>query len=289
MIKINCFSVLGGDKRQAAMAESMSLDGYTVYAAGFDKVELGHGVIKTTIEDAMKKSSTLILPLPASADGVTLNAPFTGEKVFLDDEFAEACRGKRVFCGMAQKLLKTNELWNTLNLYDYFTREEFSVKNAVPTAEGAIELAMREYPGTINGSKCLVAGFGRIGKVLAAMLKGLGAQVTVSARKPSDLAWIELMGYQPVPTSKIEDTKGYQIIFNTIPLLIFDATTLAKSAEHALVIDLASAPGGVDFKAAVRLGIQAIQALSLPGKVAPKAAGEIIKTTIYNMLEEETR
>ena len=289
MIQINSFSVIGGDKRQIALAESLMQDGYTVYAAGFEQVDFVHGVLKTGVKEAIEKSDILILPLPASTDGLALNAPFAAAPIFLDDEFIKQCQGKRVFCGMAQKLFKSNELWKSVSIFDYSTREEFSVKNAVPTAEGAIELAMKEYPGTINGARCLVAGYGRIGKVLASMLKGIGADVTVSARKPADMAWIELNGYHSLQTSKIIETNGYQLIFNTVPKLIFDAPTLAKSAEKSIVIDLASAPGGVDFKAASRLEIRALQALSLPGKVAPKAAGEIIKTTIYNMLEEELR
>ena len=68
--------------------------------------------------------------------------------------------------------------------------------------------------------------------------------------------------------------------------MIFDAHTLAKTASNALVIDLASMPGGVDFRAAERLGIKAIHALSLPGKVAPKTSGIIIKNAVYNIIRE---
>ena len=72
---------------------------------------------------------------------------------------------KKVFCGMLSRLQSTSDLWSRIDASDYFEREEFTVKNAVPTSEGAIAIAMREYPGTINGAKCLVAGFGRIGTV----------------------------------------------------------------------------------------------------------------------------
>lgn len=286
MVQINTFGVIGGDKRQIAMAESIAEDGYTVFAAGMEQAQFLHGIQKATLEETIENSEAIILPLPATVDKKTLNAPFSAARIVLDEEFAKMLMKKKVFCGMASQLAKTCDVWKQIHVSDYFDREEFTVKNAVPTSEGAIEIAMREYPGTINGSKCLVAGFGRIGKVLSRMLSGLGANVTVSARKPQDLAWIELDGYQPVPTAKLCDTKGYDIIFNTVPAMVFDAHTLARTAGDALVIDLASAPGGVDFEAAKRLGIQAIQALSLPGKVAPKAAGEIIKTTIYNMIEE---
>ncbi|MBQ3929220.1 MAG: dipicolinate synthase [Clostridia bacterium] len=144
---------------------------------------------------------------------------------------------------------------------------------------------MREYEGTINSSRCLVAGYGRIGRILSQMLRGLGANVTVSARKYSDLAYIRSCGMKAVVTGDFGS--GYDIIFNTIPELIFDSHTLAGSACGALVIDLASLPGGVDFDAAKRLNIKAIRALSLPGRSAPQTSGIIIKNAVYNIIREE--
>ena len=161
------------------------------------------------------------------------------------------------------------------------------VCNAVPTAEGAIEIAIREYPGTLNGSRCLVTGYGRIGRVLAKMLCGMGAKVYVSARRKDSLAWIRLGGYTPVEHSDIINSGEFDIIFNTVPALILDAHIMAKIAVRSLMIDLASQPGGVDFESAKRMGIKTVHALSLPGKTAPKTSGEIIKETIFNILEEE--
>lgn len=146
---------------------------------------------------------------------------------------------------------------------------------------------MKQHPGTINSSNCLVAGYGRIGKILAASLKALGANVTVAARKKSDLAWISASGYKAIDINKLKSDTSLDLVFNTVPSMIFDAHTLKHLCEDSIVIDLASKPGGVDFDAAKRMGIEAIHALSLPGKVAPKRAGEIIKDTIYNMLEED--
>lgn len=91
------------------------------------------------------------------------------------------------------------------------------VCNAVPTAEGAIEIAMREYLGTINNSKCLITGYGRIGKVLAKMLQGLGAKVYVSARRKESLAWIKLNGYIPIDNNNLINSGEYDLIFNTVP------------------------------------------------------------------------
>ncbi|HIS68480.1 MAG TPA: dipicolinate synthase subunit DpsA [Candidatus Gallacutalibacter stercoravium] len=287
MVKIKSFAVIGGDKRQAEMAKSIAADGYTVYAAGLEGLALSPAVQRAQAEKAALQAETVIFPLPASKDGKTVNAPYSAAEIPLSDALAEALRGKMVFCGMKERLRQAGGAWRAMPLHDYFAREEFAVHNAVPTGEGALEIAMREYPGTISGARCLVTGYGRIGKALSAMLGALHANVTVSARKPGDLAWIQAAGFRAVETGSLaQQGETYDIIFNTIPAMIFDAHTLAKTAEGALVIDLASAPGGVDFEAARRLGIPAVQALSLPGKVAPRTAGEIIKNIVYHVTEE---
>ncbi len=286
MIDINSFGVLGGDKRQIALAESIAADGYTVYALGFNDVEFSDDVKKSNLDDILSKCENIILPLPVTADGIHLNMVYSNEKIVLNDSFAEGMRSKQVFGGMMGKLYQTSEIWDSIDTYDYYTQEEFAIHNAVPTAEGAIEIAMHEFQGTINGSRCLVVGFGRIGKTLSWMLRGIGAKVSVSARKQSDLAWIQSYGYTPVKTENIWEKEQYDIIFNTAPAMIFNRRLLSKMRTNPIIIDLSALPGGVDFEAAEKFGIKVIHALSLPGKVAPKTAGEIIKNTIYNMMEE---
>jgi dipicolinate synthase subunit A len=218
-------------------------------------------------------------------DGQNLKAEYTDERIPLDDSFAERLKGKRVFGGMMERLYSTSEIWQEIDAADYYTREEFLVKNAVPTAEGAIEIAMREYVGTVSQSRCLVAGFGHVGKTLARMLLGLGAKVTVAARKPSDLAWIESMGCNAIRIEQIPEG-SFDLVFNTIPAMIFSRHVLSGLRGCSLLVDLASAPGGVDFEAAKKIGIHAILAPSLPGLVAPKTSGEIIRDTIYCMMGE---
>ena len=286
MIDINSFGIVGGDKRQIALAESIAADGYTVYAYGFDMSNPIKGVKMASLSDISLICDNIILPIPVTADGKNLNAPYCSKDTILDDHFDGLMKNKTVYGGMMGKLYQTSEVWDGIDTYDYFVREEFAIKNAVPTAEGAIEIAVREYPGALNGAKCLVVGYGRIGKVLSWMLRGIGADVTVSARKQSDLAWIQVFGYRSVHTDKICEEEKYDVIFNTVPAMVFTRKILSRLPANSLIIDLASSPGGVDCDAAEKLGITIVKALSLPGKVAPKEAGEIIKNTIYNMMEE---
>lgn len=280
-----CFGVLGGDRRQIYLAESLVRDGYEVCACGFEKVELAAGIRKMPFDELTSVCGAVILPLPVTLDGLNLKAEYSNERIALNDSFAERLKGKCVFGGMMERLYSTSEIWQEIDAADYYTREEFIVKNAVPTSEGAVEIAMREYVGTVSRSSCLVAGFGHVGKTLARMLLGIGAKVTVAARKPSDLAWIESMGCNAIYIEQIPENR-YDIVFNTIPAMIFSRHVLSGLRGCSLLVDLASAPGGVDFDAAKKIGIHAILAPSLPGRVAPKTSGEIIRDTVYCMMGE---
>jgi dipicolinate synthase subunit A len=175
-----------------------------------------------------------------------------------------------------------------LRLYDYFAREELAVANAVPTVEGALQIAMEELPITVHSARALVIGYGRLGRLLAHRLDGLGARVSVSARSCADLAWAQAYGYGVEQTDRLEGWLcGYDLIVNTVPARVLDRERLEELKEGCLVIDLASKPGGVDLQAAGALGVKVVWALSLPGRVAPVTAAHAILRTIYNILREQ--
>jgi dipicolinate synthase subunit A len=145
---------------------------------------------------------------------------------------------------------------------------------------------MQEYMGTINSSKCLITGYGRIGEILAQMLKGLGADVYVSARRKESLAWIKLNGYKPVEHSNLINSGDFDIIFNTVPAHVVGKEVLDKQSVDTLIIDLASSPGGIDFDYAKNKNIRTIHALSLPSKCAPVTAANIAARVIYDYISE---
>ncbi len=280
------FGIIGGDKRQLYAANSIYLDGCGVTVSGFDAEKPCEGIKNTSPERAALNSEIIILPLPAMRGG-KIFSPLAEQSLDFSAALAKAVEGKKIFCGNAESLAPVSAYLNKSLIFDFLKREDFAVLNAVPTAEGALECAFHNYEGTLNGSRCLVCGYGRIGKILAYDLKMLGASVTVSARRSDDIAWIKANNFTPAYTDRLCLEKKFDIIFNTVPRLIFDSGLLAEIAPGALVIDLASPPGGVDFDACRIMGIKAIHALSLPGKSSPKTAGEIIKSTIFKMLEEE--
>lgn len=159
--------------------------------------------------------------------------------------------------------------------------------NTVPTAEGAIQIALEEMPVTLHGSRVLVIGYGRLGRALAPRLAGLGAKVSVAARKYTALAWAEGFGFGTEHTGELKGWLcGYDLIVNTVPALVLGEEELRELHPECVVIDLASLPGGVDYQAASTLGIKAIQALSLPGRVAPATAAIYLRNTICHILNE---
>jgi dipicolinate synthase subunit A len=170
---------------------------------------------------------------------------------------------------------------------DFSTREDFSILNAIPTAEGALELAMREMPVTLHGAEALVAGYGRIGKLLCKNLMALGSKVTASARGNSDFAWMDAHGVRSAHTLKLDGTlHRYDVIFNTVPHLTLTSARLREVKPSCVIIDLASSPGGCDFKAAERLGLRCHHALSLPGKCAPESASRTMRLVLGRILSE---
>lgn len=281
---INTFGVIGGDVRMKYLAQSIAADGYPVCVCGLEKLGTCRGAAECDLPQLAAKSSVILLPLPATKDGLFLNAPYAENEIRLDDDFSRLFMHKTVCGGMLQRLTASSSLWREIEPEDYYRREELAVGNAIPTAEGAVGIAIREYPGTINGAKCLITGFGRIGKNLAIILRGMGAEVFCAARKKADLMQMRAFGVQPLTYREI--SRRFDLIFNTVPAKVLTSPVLMQQTRDTLIIELASAPGGIDLKRAEELHLHVIDAPSLPGRVAPKTAAEYIKEAVYNILEE---
>ncbi len=281
-------AVIGGDERQARLARLLYEDGHDIYAFALDKAALCEEIKRPgSITKLSEKYDCVILPVPVKSDDLHLNTPLSEYKYKASELFNLFCTGQTVVGGKVDKELFRISGKNGIRLYDYLEREDFTVKNSVLTAEGAIELAMKARDTVICGSKCLVVGYGHIGKLLAHYLKGLGADVSVSARKSGDFAWIKAYNFTPLKTNEMaEYIAQFDIIFNTVPALVLKEDALAAARPDAFICDLASKPGGVDFTAASSFGLNTIHALSLPGKVAPVSAAIVLRDTIYNILDE---
>lgn len=281
-------SVVGGDLRIIKLIEMLVGDGYKVYTYALENSEellnLENVEMCPTLDETLKNSKVVVGPIPLSSDRKRLSTPFGRNSVELED-FINAIKDKHLIAG---NIYIKEELENAgIEYTDLLRREEFTVLNTIATAEGTLQIAMEETQRTVHGTNVLVMGFGRIGKVLAKMLDGIGAKVYCEARKNEDIAWIKAYGYNPIHLNDLNEELGkFDIIINTIPFQLLDEERLDLLKKDVVLIDLASNPGGVDRKAAKEKGIKVIWALSLPGKVAPLTSAEFIKETLYHVLKE---
>lgn len=284
-------AIVGGDLRHAHLANTLidKNNEYKVYGMFLENgVKLSSKIHKSNnIKEVLPGCDIVIFPLPLLGPKGLVNTPQSNEELTMQECLDYITPEAVVLAGMVPYEIYELAKARGIELIDYFQREEFAVLNAVPTAEGAIEIAIHEMPVTLFGSTCLIIGFGRIAKVLARLLTAFGAEVRVAARKHSDLAWAKINGCTAIHISELgENLRDVDCVFNTIPTIILGEEKLTKLGRRCLIIDLASKPGGVDFDTAKALGLKTIWALSLPGKVAPHSAAEIILSTILNILGE---
>ena len=274
------FGVIGGDRRQAELARLLRRDGHRVVTYGLQEWKPGG---EATLDQAAGQE-IVVLPLPLCRGEQVLNC--REDPVTTAELFRKLAPWQTVLAGQVPPEQRREAESLGLQVVDYFTREELKVANAAATAEAAIQVAMEQSDQLLLGGKCLVLGFGRIGRLLAFRLRGLGALVTAAARKPEDLAWIRAYGCEALEIGKLDGhLSRFRAVFSTVPSLVLDEGLLAQLPEDCLCVDLASTPG-IDLAAAERRGMPQVWARSLPGRLVPRAAAEIIRDTVYQILEE---
>lgn len=271
------FTFIGGDKRQKNAINILAQEGFLVKVFGFRDIIHENVEIYEAPNRELFNCHVLMLPIPYKNEKGFINILNPDIDMKLDSIFQYLNNEIVVILGKVDQRFIDYAVKYNVPYYDILVEESFSIMNAVPTAEGAIQRAMERTDITLHKANVLILGFGRIGKVLARMLKGIGSNVTVEARKNDDLAWIEEGGFKGIHINNLEAILANQdIIFNTIPAMILDRTKLSKVNPKCVIIDLASYPGGIDFNAARDFGIIAGHDLSLPGIVAPITAAQIV-------------
>lgn len=281
---------LGGDARQIAAAKRLFEVGWRVSAFFGNEVEdnaLGHC---ESLDSALANADIVVLPLPVSADGKTLNMPFMkNEQISLSQVVNATPKGRLVIGGRIPEDMERAYSEKGIQVIDYFKSEAFQIENAYTTSEAALSIAMNNLKRNIRGGRFAITGYGRIARTLTELLIKLGGQVCVLARKESDLAWARLVGAtaRRISSEAIEMlSEGFDVIFNTVPAWLFFEDFLAAVDKRTLIIDLASSPGGVDVSAAKKLSSRVLWASSLPGKYAPESAGELIANCIGDIISE---
>lgn len=285
------FAVIYGDLRQKLLIELLAKDGYNVKVLGFEnKFESINVTVCNTYQDVIKNSDIVIAPTPLTKDGKNLYTIYDYLPDLSIEELLKLCKGKLFFGGVITESVKNLAEEYKISIFDLLDNEEAVILNAIPTGEGAIQMAMEESDITMNDSNALVLGYGRCGKILAHMLNGIGVNVYVCARKISDITYAKAYGYNPIKYSDLaQNVRDFDFIFNTIPSKVIDKEIIKNLKQSCIIIDLASAPGGTDFKTATDYNIKALFCPSLPGRVAPRTVANTMKKSILNILEKEVK
>ncbi len=272
--------IIGGDSREVELYIHLKKIGANVHLYGFEKYPpVKEMALSDNLIESIRLSDVVIIPLAGVEANGEVYAPYARARVFLN-------KPEIMLAFQPETLFITGYIWPSLReiflqkkVYVLETRgkDEISIPNAIPTAEGAIQAAMANTEITIHNSQSFVLGFGRCGNILAKTLQALGAEVTVGVRRREVLAWIEAYKMKPLLLADLpEEVHKADIIFNTIPSVVLDAEVLYRAPKSVLIVDIASQPGGVDFHVAERLQFKALSLPGLPGKVAPKTAAQIL-------------
>ena len=156
-------------------------------------------------------------------------------------------------------------------------------KNAMITAHCALRLVEQTLPVIWEGCPVLILGWGRVGKCLGSVLKKLGAEVSIAARKPEDLAMIAALGCDGRSIMGLDCIlRRYRVIFNTVPASVLKQGQRELCREDCVFVELASSPG-IE-------GAGIIDGRGLPGKMAPESSGKLIARLVMRLCarEEET-
>lgn len=280
-------AVIGGDRRQLAVINALrKMQAQVEYYALPAWPELNGLSRAENLIQAVSNANIILLPISGTdPDGLVRTTDNIPAPAFTRDILEHIPEGALLVIGSLRSMMRSWVEELGIKVLEYGEADEIAVLNSIPTAEGALQVAMEELPVTIHSCSCFVLGFGRCGITLATMLHALNARTTVFARRPAQLARARALGLDTGLLVELPDKIGSaRLIYNTIPAMVLPEELLVRTDPEVLIVDISSAPGGVDFLAAKRLGRKAILSLGLPGKVAPETAGNILASALPGMI-----
>lgn len=284
-------AVIGGDARQLEIIRKLTELDAKLSLIGFEQLDHAFtGAVKEKLDEVdFSNMDSLILPVSGTNLEGKVEAIFSNERIFLTEEMLlKTLDHCTVYSGITNSYLSGITKKANRKLVQLFERDDVAIYNSIPTVEGTIMMAIQHTDFTIHGSRIAVLGLGRVGMSVARTFHALGAQVKVGARKSEHLARITEMSVKAFHLDQLEnEVRDIDILINTIPHLIVNAAIISKLPTHTLIIDLASKPGGTDFRYAEKRGIKALLAPGLPGIVAPKTAGQILANVLSQLLQED--
>ncbi len=281
------FAVIGGDKRTEHLAAQLLRDGHRLRSFALERAALPPEISREScLQSCVYGADCVLLPLPAERGG-RLHAPLSAEELGMPALIEALWPGQLLIGGALREETVTAALRGGLRVADLLRQPALAVGNAALTAEGAIGRLIEHSERALWSGRALVLGWGRIGRILALRLSALGAQVTVAARGARDRAMAEALGCAAVDYAGLDGILGdFDFIVNTVPARVLTEGMLCLIRPDALLLELASPPGGFDRTLAQNIGLHALAAPGLPGETAPEAAALLLRQAVYAAIEE---
>lgn len=272
--------ILGGDNRSLYLGEYLEGCGLNICYYAFKEARCF-----ASLKDAVGEADIILLPLPFTRDRECVNTPLFDEKIHIRELSTLLDTTKHVFGGQLPQCFTEELDLKGIFYCDYFKLPELSVYNAVPTAEGVLEILIHELPVTVHRSKCAVLGYGKVGKAICRILKSLGAEVVAVSRSAESTADAASAGLGTCTFDSLKASeKDFDAVINTVPAPVLGSDEMKNLKADCLLIEVASPPYGINFNDAKENALTVIKAPSLPGRVAPKTAGEIIGKTVLPII-----
>lgn len=281
-------AIIGGDMRQKYLADILLSKNIPTFCYGNSAMH-DKATIANSLSEIMENCTVLICPIPFTSDQQHIIAAESKEDLTIE-EFKNGLKPHHIIIGgKFPTVLKEYCYNNKITHYDLLENESFAINNAIATAEGAIMEAINLSPINIHNSKCLVLGYGRCGSVLANRLSNLNGKICILIRREKQAAIASSYGYSYCYESDLDKkVQESDFIFNTIPSLILKEDTLKLVNPDTTIIDIATFPGGLDYKYVKSAGINAKLCLGIPGKTSPLTSARYIFEKVERIICERT-
>ena len=269
-------AVIGGDTRMLEHMRLARLAGAKVqhYGSVPAAEEAAGQPAASSLVEAVKGARIISCPIPGVGSDDALYAKFTDEKLRMTHEVLKgAAPGAMLFTCWSTPRMDEWVKETPVKIIAYGDDDALAILHAVPTAEGAIRVAIENTDDTLLGMNVLCVGLGRVGISVAQAFEGMKARVTLAARNPAQLARAWAMNATPVELSDLKNQIGkFGLIVSSSSGRVLDRNLISLTRPDVVIIDLCSPPGSVDFEAAKALGRKVIWARGQAGR-APRQAG----------------
>jgi dipicolinate synthase subunit A len=280
-------AVLGGDARELRIAERLVQRGHEVRVFGLDRLPDPPVALSPSSHAAVAGASWLICPAPG-LDGDTLYAPFSSEPVRLDEDLLAASDVTSGGLVLGRLSAGVRALQERMGFRVFETKDErhLAVANATSVSEGLLRLLIEQTDRTLREHRIAVIGFGATGGAIVDSLVGARCEPVVVARDLVALERARQLGGVPVPyDERVDAMASADIVINTVPHTSAIPPEAFARLGSALVVDIASPPGGVDHQAAQDAGVRLVWARGL-GSRAPRSSGDIRFRYIEQVLRD---